>query len=107
MFIKLYEYHIQQDKEQEYLRIQEKAADIYSRHIDSHSFHLKSKDDPSKWMEITRYRNEEEYNRSIGLINQSEEIQQLLNEFQSLLLSEKCEVREEDFTVVKERNTFK
>lgn len=106
MFIKVYEYHIKPDKEQEYLRIQKKAADIYSRHIDSHSLHLKSKHDPSKWMEITHYRNEEEYKKSIELINQYDEIQQLFREFQSFLISERCEIREEDFTVVKERNTL-
>jgi hypothetical protein len=106
MFIKIYEYHIQPDKEQEYLRIQQKAADIYSRHIDSQSIHLKSKEEPSKWMEITRYKNEDEYKRSIKLINQYKEIQELFKEFQSLLVSEKSEIREEDFIVVRERNTF-
>jgi hypothetical protein len=106
MFIKIYEYYIQPDKEQEYLRIQQKAADIYSRHIDSQSLHLKSKDEPSKWMEITRYPNEDEYKRSIKLINQYKEIQELFKEFQSLLVPEKSEIREEDFIVVKERNTY-
>lgn len=103
MFIKVYEYHIQPDKETEYLEIQEKAGEIYSRHIDSHSLHLKSRDDPSKWMEITRYRNEEEYERSIQFINQEEEIQDLFKQFQALLGSEINEIREENFHLVKER----
>jgi heme-degrading monooxygenase HmoA len=106
MFVKIYEYHIQPDKEQEYLNIQQKAGEIYKRHIDAHSLHLKSRDDPSKWMEITRYRDEEEYKRSIVLINQYEEIHELFRGFQSLLASEKSEIREEDFIAVKERETF-
>ncbi|MEG9295523.1 hypothetical protein V6B33_03595 [Mangrovibacillus sp. Mu-81] len=106
MFIKIYEYHIQPDKEQEHLNIQQKAGEIYSRHIDSHSLHLRSKENPSKWMEITRYRDEDEYKRSIDLINQCEEIQELFTEFQSLLTSDKNGIREEDFVVVKERNTI-
>jgi hypothetical protein len=103
MFIKVYEYYIQPDKEQEYLNIQQKAGEIYSRYLNVHSLHLKSMDDPSKWMEITRYRDKEEYKKSLDLINQYKEIKELFKEFQSLLASEKREIREEDFTVVKER----
>jgi hypothetical protein len=106
MFIKVYEYHILPDKDKEYLKIQEKAGEIYSRHIDSRTLHLKSMEDPSKWMEITSYRNEEEYEKSIELINQYEEIQELFREFQALLISDENEVREENFHIVKKRGNL-
>ncbi|WP_240189932.1 hypothetical protein [Bacillus sp. P14.5] len=49
-------------------------------------------------MEITKYKSEEEYQRSIGLINEEEEIQELFEELQSLLVSGKEEITEENFT---------
>jgi hypothetical protein len=106
MFIKVYEYHIMQHKENEYLKIQERAGEIYSRHINSSSVHLKSSEDPSKWMEITRYKNEEEYERSIQLINRDKEIQDLFTQFQALLVFEKNEIREENFNLVKKRGNL-
>ncbi|XXM71277.1 hypothetical protein ACQ0QQ_16425 [Lysinibacillus sphaericus] len=106
MFVKVYECHILPHKENEYLKIQERAEEIYSRYINSRSLHLKSREDSSKWMEITRYENEEEYERSIQLINQEKEIQDLFKQFQALLVSEKKEIREENFHLVKEKGNL-
>ncbi|TYS16979.1 hypothetical protein FZC78_10125 [Rossellomorea vietnamensis] len=97
MFVKVYQYHIQPEKEDAYLKIQEKASEIYSRYVDAETFYLQSIGDNSKWMEITRYKSEVEYQRSINLINEEEEIQELFKEFQGLLFSGKEEITEEDF----------
>ncbi|MGD6803873.1 hypothetical protein FZC79_17630 [Rossellomorea vietnamensis] len=97
MFVKVYQYHIQPEKEDEYLKIQERASEIYSRYVDAETFYFQSSGDKSKWMEITKYKSEAEYQRSIGLINEEEEIQELFEELQALLVSGKEEITEENF----------
>jgi len=106
MFVKVYQYHIQKDKVDEYLAIQEKASKIYGRYLDFHTMYLNSKEDATKWIEISRYKDENEYQKSIDMINEQEEIQQLFLAFQSLLVSDKSEICEEDFIEKKEKHTF-
>ncbi|WP_228550166.1 hypothetical protein [Salinibacillus xinjiangensis] len=57
-------------------------------------------------MEISKYRDEEEYQKSIDLINKEKEIQELFSAFQSLLVSEKQEINEENFLEKKLINNF-
>ncbi|AXI08168.1 hypothetical protein CV093_04100 [Oceanobacillus sp. 143] len=97
MFVKVYQYHIQKDKVEEYLDIQEKTLEIYSRYLDLHTIYLNSKVDDTKWMEIIRYKDEDEYKRSINIINEKKEIQELFESFQSLLVTDNNKIREEDF----------
>jgi hypothetical protein len=97
MFVKVYHYHIQPEKEEEYLKIQLKTSEIYGRYVEAETFYLQSQGDNSKWMEITRYKSEEEYQKSISLIDEEEEIKELFIEFQALLVSGKEEITEEDF----------
>ncbi|MFP7201220.1 hypothetical protein SFC08_09600 [Lysinibacillus halotolerans] len=102
MFVKIYEYHIQKDKVEQYLAIQEKASEIYNRYLDFHTVYLNSKTEETKWLEITRYKDEDTYHKGMELINEQKEIQDLFETFQSLLLTEKREIREEDFLEMKE-----
>lgn len=97
MFVKIYQYHIQHDRVDEYLAIQEKVSKIYGKYLDFHTMYLNSKNDATKWIEITRYKDEGEYQKSLHFINQDQEIQDLFEEFQSLLLNDKNEISEEDF----------
>ena len=97
MFVKVFRYHIQTDKVEDYLRVQEKAAEIYSKYLKSHTIYLNSLTDETEWMEITSYQNEEEYRKSIEQIDGQEEIQELFKTFQSLLVSDKQEILEEEF----------
>ncbi|QOR64853.1 nuclear transport factor 2 family protein [Cytobacillus suaedae] len=96
MFVKVYTYHIQHDKVDEYLAIQEKVSKIYNRYLDFQNIYLQCKEDNTKWIEITKYKDEEEYQKCIDLINKDKEIQTLFNAFQSLLVSQK-KISEEDF----------
>ncbi len=107
MFVKIYQYHIQKDKVDEYFNIQEKASEIYSRYLDFHTLYLNSKDDDTKWVEITRYKDEDEYNKSMNIINEQKDIQDLFETFQSLLLTDKREISEEDFIEKKEKRIFR
>ncbi|NMH74552.1 hypothetical protein HF078_15800 [Bacillus sp. RO2] len=106
MFVKVYQYHIQKNKVDEYLAIQEKASEIYGRHLDFHTMYLNSKDDATKWIEISRYKDENEYQKSMDMINEQEEIQELFKAFQSLLVTDKSEISEEDFIEKKEKYSF-
>jgi len=107
MFVKMYSYHIQKEKEEEYLSIQEKAEEIYVKYLDIHTHYLKSKDNDTKWLEVTFYKDEDEYNKSIEVINKQTEIQELFKSFQSVLVSEQNEITEEDFLEIKRKCTFK
>ncbi|MGD6941216.1 hypothetical protein ACQCT6_04180 [Cytobacillus gottheilii] len=107
MFVKVYEYYIQDDKQEEFLDIQEKASRIYGRYLLFYTQYLQSKDDPTKWVEITRYNDEKEYVQSLELINQHSEIQALFKSFQSVLLTPKREIREENYTIRKEISNTK
>ncbi|MFB5087746.1 hypothetical protein PGC35_11075 [Psychrobacillus sp. PGGUH221] len=96
MYVKIYQYHIQKDKEEEYLYMQQKAIAIYERYLDVHIMFLNSKDDVTKWVEIARYKDEEEYKKSINIINHEKEIKELFTLFQSFLVADKSEIKEED-----------
>lgn len=106
MFVKMYQYHIRPDKVEEYLHIQEQSFEIYSRYLQINTIYFRSNEDETKWVEISRYKDEAEYKKSIGLINEHAEIQALFAQFQSLLVPEKGEIREEDFVEIKEFSHF-
>jgi len=106
MFVKVYQYHIQKGKVREFLEIQEKVSEIYGRYLDFHTIYLNSIIDPTKWIEISRYKDEAEYQKSIEIINREGEIQELYEAFQFLLVSDKNEISEEDFIEKREKYTF-
>ncbi|WP_088034483.1 hypothetical protein [Evansella clarkii] len=106
MYVKVYVYHIKTDKINDYFRIQERAGEIYGRYINSQTTYLQSREDAAKWMEITKYKSEEEYNKSIELINNHKEIQKLFKAFQSVLLESKSEIIEESFTEIMTKTTL-
>jgi hypothetical protein len=106
MYVKVYVYHIKTDKMNDYFRIQERAGEIYGRYINSQTTYLQSREDAAKWMEITKYKSEEEYNKSIELINNHKEIQKLFKALQSVLLESKSEIIEESFTEIMTKTTL-
>ena len=97
MFVKVYQYHIQPDRIDEYLEIQKKSAEIYASYLDFQSFCINSNQDKSKWIEISKYKNENEYRKSIDLINDNTEIKQLFEKFSSLLINGETDLVEEDY----------
>ncbi|MDQ0483910.1 hypothetical protein [Guptibacillus hwajinpoensis] len=103
MFVKVYEYHIQEEKIEEYLRIQKKAGEIYRNYIDAETTYLHSKVDSTKWLEMTYYKSEDDYRTSMELINKEKEIQELFTSFEALLVTEKSEIKEEDFFEIIEK----
>ncbi|CAG9621476.1 hypothetical protein [Sutcliffiella rhizosphaerae] len=101
MFVKIYCYHIKSDNTEAYLTLQKEAAAIYRKYIDSETTYLQCKEEPTKWMEMTKYASEEEYNKKIVLINENQEINELYKTFTKLLVEEKSEVLEENYFIVR------
>ena len=97
MFLKVYQYYIQIDKEQEYLSIQKRASKVYQKYVDVQTVYFRSSTEPAKWMEISKYRDEKEYLQAIKLINKDQEIKRLYNEFQAVLDPERSIVGEESY----------
>ncbi|QUG41659.1 hypothetical protein KD050_20750 [Psychrobacillus sp. INOP01] len=97
MFVKIYQYYVQPDKVEEFLSLQEKVSEIYSKSLNFHTMYINSKEDETKWIEITRYKDEIEYVKSMTFINEKKEIQELFARFQSMLLTDKNGISEEDF----------
>ena len=106
MFVKLYQYHIKKEKENEFFAIQDKVFDLYRKHIDVHITYLQSKTDETKWLEIATYKTEAEYIQCFHQINEEQEIQRLFSAFQLLLVEGKQEISEEDFTLKKRIFSF-
>ncbi|UCG91003.1 MAG: hypothetical protein JSV97_07900, partial [candidate division WOR-3 bacterium] len=69
MFVKVYRYRVQPDKTDEYLAIQERAGEIYQKHVRYRAVYLRSEDDPGLWLEIQWYPDEKSYRRAMDLIN--------------------------------------
>ncbi|UOE56316.1 hypothetical protein [Cytobacillus oceanisediminis] len=94
MYIKLYQYHIRPENEQELMLIQRKAGQIYRNYIDVQTKILKNNIDETKWTEISFFKSEEDYQNKLPLINSDPDIQELYKRFESLLISG---IREEDY----------
>lgn len=99
MFVKIYCYQIPKENKEEYLKIQEKVGELYSQYFEFEAIYLNDKENETKWMEIIRYKDEDEYRNGMELLNQEAEIHLLFKDFQSLLISE---IKEEDFLEMKE-----
>ena len=106
MFVKVYQYHIQKEKVGEFLEIQEQVSEIYGRYLDFHTVYLNSNVDATKWIEISRYKDEDEFHKSMDMINKEKEIQDLFKAFQCILVTDKSEIIEEDFIERKEKLSF-
>jgi hypothetical protein len=94
MFVKIYHYHIPKEKTEEFLKIQERAAELYGRYVEFETSYLHDKDDETKWLEVTRYKDEDVYRSSMKLLDKEEELHTLFKDFNSLLISE---IKEEDY----------
>lgn len=94
MYIKIYQYHIRPENEQELMLVQRKAGQIYRNYIDAQTKMLKNKKDETKWTEISFFNSEEDYQNKLPLINSDPGIQELYKKFESLLISD---IKEEDY----------
>lgn len=97
MFIKIYKYHIKEDKEEAFLAIQEKVVSIYQAYINCEVMFLKSLQDETMWLEISRYFSKDDYLNGVQKINENPAIQSLFKKFESCLVSEVSDIEEQHF----------
>ncbi|MBM7644512.1 hypothetical protein JOD45_000705 [Scopulibacillus daqui] len=63
---------------------------------------MKSKEDETQWLEISWYKDEECYAKSLSLINNHQDIQELFASFQAILASGKDEISEQEYDQIEE-----
>jgi hypothetical protein len=102
MFVKMYQYHIQAGQTGDYLAMQEEASEIYRQYADFHTIYLNSQEDKNKWIEMTVYQSQEDYQKAMQGIDKQAEIHGLFDRFQSLLCPENSQITEESFVIRKE-----
>jgi hypothetical protein len=107
MFVKAYRYRVQADKAEEYLTIQERAGQIYKKHVRYRSVYLRSEDDPGLWMEIHWYTDEKTYRRAMDLINCEPAINQLWLELKAVLDPDDPEIHEEYYEQIRSEDSLK
>ena len=99
MFVKIYEYNIKKDKEVFFLEIQKKAVQIYKEYLCCDVTFLKSINDETMWMEISRFSSHKEYSIGIQKVNNEPVIIELYEQFESCLVPERQNIRKSDFVV--------
>lgn len=106
MFVKVYRYRVQPDKTKEYLAIQERAGQIYQKHVRYRAVYLRSQEDPGLWLEIHWYPDEKTYRRAMDLINAEPAINQLWQEFQATLDPDEPEIHEEYYEQIRSEDSL-
>ena len=97
MFVKIYEYHIQKEKEALFLDIQDKVRALYQEYVSCDVMLLKSLDDETKWVEVSKYDNEDAYQNDIQIINKERAVQALFKAFEGCLVADKAEISEQNY----------
>jgi len=102
MFVKVYKYKIQPNKLEQFLRIQEEAAKIYSRYIPSYgSINLRNCKNPKQMLEISWYSDEKTYREGLHKVNADPHIDKLFQEFKTLLDPDDPSILEEEYEQVR------
>ena len=94
---KIYEYHIKEDKEEFFIEIQRQVSHIYKEVLNCEIMYFKNINDETKWMELSKYRSEDEYFNGIHKINNDPDVQKLIEHFDSCLVPEKKDIKESNY----------
>lgn len=98
MYVKVYSYHINPDKVEEYIKIQQVAERIYSEYVEKTTYYLKSIDNPMKWTELHQYESEGVYRQAVEKVNDRPEIKELYKAFLNVLMDD-SQVTEEEYVM--------
>ena len=85
MFVRICRYRVLPTMVNRFLAVQERAHDIYRKHVPERTAYYQSTSDPQQWVEIHHYASEEACHRSSLRISQEPEIVALWQEFQATL----------------------
>ena len=99
MFVKTYSYSIKPERERDYLDIQVKSEQIYSRFTYKQTLYLQNRADSSKWIEMHIYQDEKSYIDSIHAVDQHPEIHDLYKQFLEVITSEE-ELTEDGYNII-------
>jgi hypothetical protein len=99
MFVKTYSYSIKPERERDYLDIQVKSEQIYSRFTNKQTLYLQNRADSSKWIEMHIYQDEKSYTDSIHAVDQHPEILDLYKHFLEVITSEE-ELTEDGYNII-------
>ncbi|WP_144475992.1 hypothetical protein [Cytobacillus oceanisediminis] len=99
MFVKTYSYSIKPEREKDYLEIQVKAEQIYSRFTNKQTLYLQSKADSSNWIEMHIYQDEKSYTDSIHAVDQQPGINDFYKRFLEVITSVE-ELKEDDYNII-------
>ncbi|MED1563952.1 hypothetical protein P4U44_18975 [Alkalihalobacillus alcalophilus] len=97
LYVKVYEFFIQEDKVEQYFNIQNRAVELYKKHLNCEVMYLQCTTDKTKWMEFSKYVSEENYKEGLSKINIEPEIQSLFKQFESCLLPENQKIEEYNY----------
>jgi hypothetical protein len=104
MYVKIYSYHVQMDKASDLLEVQDRAHRLYAKYVTSRSMLLRHRADPSRWLEIQSYQDEQTYQDGSKAISSDPEAAELWEAFLATLASDKIvEDEYEQIAVLGER----
>lgn len=106
MFVKVYQYRIQPEKTEKFLAIQERADQIYHKHVNYRAVWLRNRNDPNLWLEVHWYPDEETYRRAMKIIDAESEIKELWQAFQTTLDPNDPEINEEYYEQVRSEDSL-
>lgn len=88
MFAATYQYIVPNDKTREYIELERKAIEIYKEHgcLDVEIY--RDAQDPTRWMEINRYRDRAHYGEVVAAVDSDPRMEPLFEEFMGLIKSE-------------------
>lgn len=91
MFIVVYHYKVPPEKAREYVLLERRAMEICLEHGCLGIELYRDAKDPSHWMEIERFRDEEHYMKVKEAVEGDERMKRLYEEFTNLIDVERCE----------------
>lgn len=100
MFVKMYQYYIHPEKTEQFWAVQKKPNSLYTKYVQYRVHFLRDEKNPSRWLEIQYYPNQESYEKGQRLVNEDQEIKELWKAFQSVLDPRYQIIQEEQFSSV-------
>ncbi|WP_028546978.1 hypothetical protein [Paenibacillus taiwanensis] len=95
MFIKIYRYYVQPSQLNKCLTIVDRSDQIYKTVVDYTMLHVRCEEEPTKFVEIQMYENEQVYEAAMDILNRNVELESLYQQFMAILDPQRPKVYEE------------
>ena len=97
LFIVVYHYHVPPERAKEYVLLERRAVEICLEHGCLAIELYRDAEDPSHWMEIEHFRDEEHYLKVKEAVEGDERMKRLYEELTNLIDVERCHVEKETY----------